>query len=70
MYSNLDDVYVHKGEKLSAKQEIGSVGINRITGEAEVELEIWKACASESSREEKSKTGTPSRRGRTGGRSL
>jgi murein hydrolase activator len=43
VYSNLDQVYVHKGEKISTRQEIGIVGVNHITGESEIELEIWKA---------------------------
>jgi murein hydrolase activator len=43
VYSNLDQVYVHKGDKISTRQEIGVVGVNHITGESEIELEIWKA---------------------------
>jgi len=43
VYSNLDNVYVHKGDKITTHQEIGIVGVNRITGETEIELEIWKA---------------------------
>jgi len=43
VYSNLDNVFIHKGDKLSVRQELGLVGVNRITGESEIELEIWKA---------------------------
>jgi len=43
VYSNLDKVFVHTGEKLTLKQEIGSVGVDKITGDSQVELEIWKA---------------------------
>ena len=43
VYSNLDKVFVHTGEKLTVRQEIGSVGVDKITGESQVELEIWKA---------------------------
>jgi murein hydrolase activator len=43
VYSNLDRVNVRKGEKIATHQEIGSVGVNRITGDTEIELEIWKA---------------------------
>jgi len=43
VYSNLDKVIVHTGEKLSVKQEIGTVGVDKITGEPQIELEIWKA---------------------------
>jgi septal ring factor EnvC (AmiA/AmiB activator) len=42
VYTNLENVTVHRGEKISLKQEIGTVGINPITGECEIELEIWK----------------------------
>jgi septal ring factor EnvC (AmiA/AmiB activator) len=43
VYSNLDNVFVHKGDKISVRQELGMVGVNRINGETEIELEIWKA---------------------------
>ena len=43
VYSNLDRVTVHTGEKLAVRQEIGTVGVDKITGDPQVELEIWKA---------------------------
>jgi len=43
VYSNLDRVSVHTGEKLTVRQEIGTVGVDKITGDPQVELEIWKA---------------------------
>lgn len=42
VYSNLDDVYVHAGEKVHTKQDIGVVGTNTINGETEMELQIWQ----------------------------
>ncbi len=43
VYSNLTQVFVHNGQKLSIKEEIGTAGVDKITGESQMELEIWKA---------------------------
>jgi septal ring factor EnvC (AmiA/AmiB activator) len=42
VYSNLSEVFVHAGDKVSVKQNIGSIAENVINGETEMELQIWK----------------------------
>lgn len=42
VYSNLEEVNVHAGEKVHTKQEIGTVGVNSINGEREMELQVWQ----------------------------
>ncbi len=42
VYSNLAEVYVHAGDKISVKQKIGSIAENIMNGETEMELQIWK----------------------------
>ncbi len=42
VYSNLDNVSVHTGEKVTTKQRIGSVGKDSDSGKGEIHLEIWR----------------------------
>jgi septal ring factor EnvC (AmiA/AmiB activator) len=42
VYSNLSSVFVKPGDKVSTKQELGTVAENSINGETELELQIWK----------------------------
>jgi murein DD-endopeptidase MepM/ murein hydrolase activator NlpD len=42
VYSNLTEVAVKMGDKLSLKQNIGVVATDRLTGETDLHLEIWK----------------------------
>jgi septal ring factor EnvC (AmiA/AmiB activator) len=43
VYSNLSEVYVHQGEKVSTKDLLGKVAENTETGQTEIELQIWKS---------------------------
>ena len=42
VYSNLEDVTVKMGDKLSVKQEIGTVVTSREDGKTMLHFEIWK----------------------------
>lgn len=42
VYSNLDEVYVKMGDKVSTKQNIGLVHTNEEDSKTEIHLEIWK----------------------------
>jgi septal ring factor EnvC (AmiA/AmiB activator) len=42
VYVNLEEVYVHAGDKLDTKQSIGKVAVNNFSGESELELQIWQ----------------------------
>jgi septal ring factor EnvC (AmiA/AmiB activator) len=42
VYSNLTEVAVKMGDKVSLKQNIGVVATDRLTGETDLHLEIWK----------------------------
>jgi septal ring factor EnvC (AmiA/AmiB activator) len=42
VYSNLEEVNVRKGQKVSVRQTIGKVNIDRKTNTSEVHFEIWK----------------------------
>lgn len=42
VYSNLDEVFVKQGDKLSTKERIGSIHTNKEDGKTELHLEIWK----------------------------
>ncbi|RYD70266.1 MAG: peptidase M23, partial [Sphingobacteriales bacterium] len=42
VYSNLSEVFVHAGDKISVKENIGSIAENIMNGETEMELQIWK----------------------------
>jgi septal ring factor EnvC (AmiA/AmiB activator) len=42
VYSNLEEVYVAKGDKVSLKQKIGKVYTDTEKGKTELHLEIWK----------------------------
>lgn len=41
VYSNLSQTRLSKGDMVSAKQMIGSLSINRITGASELHFELW-----------------------------
>jgi len=43
VYSNLDEVLVNKGDKVSTKQNIGKVYTNRNENKTELHFEIWQA---------------------------
>lgn len=45
VYSNLDEVSVKTGEKVTTKQQIGKVGQNSDGTRGELHLEIWKSTA-------------------------
>jgi murein hydrolase activator len=42
VYSNLDDVFVRKGDKIKTKQVLGKVHTSNQNGNTELHLEIWK----------------------------
>lgn len=42
VYSNLDEVFVTKGEKVTTKQNIGRVRTDSDSGNADLNLQIWK----------------------------
>ncbi len=42
VYSNVEDVYVKKGDKVSTKQSIGTIRTDTESGKAELNLQIWK----------------------------
>ncbi|MEG2178068.1 MAG: peptidoglycan DD-metalloendopeptidase family protein [Bacteroidales bacterium] len=42
VYSNLDQVYVHKGQKVTTKQSVGRVYTNTEEGKTELQFQIWK----------------------------
>lgn len=41
-YYNLSDVYVRKGEKVKAKQSLGAIVTNPITGKTEMKFFLYK----------------------------
>ncbi|MCU0370940.1 MAG: peptidoglycan DD-metalloendopeptidase family protein [Bacteroidales bacterium] len=43
VYSNLDDVYVRVGEKVTIKQKIGKVFTNKTDSKTELHFEIWQS---------------------------
>lgn len=43
VYSNLDEVYVKIGEKVSVKQKIGKIFTNRQDGKTELHFEVWQS---------------------------
>ncbi len=43
VYSNLDEVYVRVGEKVSIKQKIGKVFTNKSDSKTELHFEIWQS---------------------------
>lgn len=45
VYSNLEEVYVKSGDKVSTKQIIGKIRYDQKTGKTEMELQIWKLTA-------------------------
>lgn len=42
VYSNVEDVYVKKGDKVTTKQKIGTIRTNSESNKAELNLQIWK----------------------------
>jgi len=42
VYSNLDDVFVKQGDKVTTKQRIGSIHTSKEDSKTEIHLEIWK----------------------------
>ena len=42
LYSNLKDVYVKAGDKVTTKQTLGVIQTDENAGKTEVHLEIWK----------------------------
>ncbi len=42
VYSNLDKVYVEKGDKVRTLQDLGTVAMNRKTKVSEVHFEVWR----------------------------
>jgi len=42
VYSNLSEVYVKKGEKVSTKQSLGAISTDNETSKTELHFEIWK----------------------------
>lgn len=42
VYSNVEDVFVKKGEKVTTKQKIGTIKTDNESGQAELNLQIWK----------------------------
>ncbi len=42
VYSNVEDVFVKKGEKVTTKQRIGTVKADHESGQSEINLQIWK----------------------------
>ncbi len=42
IYSNLEEVYIKMGDKVSIKEKIGLVHTNEEESKTEVHLEIWK----------------------------
>lgn len=42
VYSNLDEVYVEKGEKVKTLQNLGTVAMDRKTKVSEVHFEVWR----------------------------
>jgi septal ring factor EnvC (AmiA/AmiB activator) len=42
VYTNLQEVFVSKGQKIESKQSIGTVLTDESTGKSEAHLEIWK----------------------------
>lgn len=51
VYSHLKEVYVTKGEEVDAKQAIGEVLTDDVTGKTEAHLEIWKVSADGTTKE-------------------
>lgn len=42
VYSNLEKIFVKKGDKISTKQSIGVIGLDSESGKGEINLQIWK----------------------------
>ncbi|MEG2666368.1 MAG: M23 family metallopeptidase, partial [Bacteroidales bacterium] len=42
VYSNLDQVYVSKGQKVGTKQSLGRIFNNTEEGKTELQFQIWK----------------------------
>ena len=42
VYSNLEEVFVKKGEQVSTRQVIGKLAMNRISKVSEVHFEVWR----------------------------
>lgn len=42
VYSNVEDLYVKKGDKVTTKQKIGTIRTNSESNKAELNLQIWK----------------------------
>lgn len=42
VYSNVENVYVKKGDKVNTKQNIGTIRTDSESGKAELNLQIWK----------------------------
>ncbi|MGI9160942.1 MAG: peptidoglycan DD-metalloendopeptidase family protein, partial [Saprospiraceae bacterium] len=42
VYSNLSEAFVEKGAEVQAKQAIGQVSANPITGASELHFELWQ----------------------------
>ncbi|MDE6307342.1 MAG: M23 family metallopeptidase, partial [Bacteroidales bacterium] len=42
VYSNLDQVSVKKGDKVTTKQTIGRVATNQEEGKTELQFQVWK----------------------------
>ena len=42
VYSNVEDVFVKKGDKVITKQKIGTIKTDNESGQAELNLQIWK----------------------------
>ncbi len=43
VYSNLDQVYVKIGEKVSTKQKIGTIFTNKTDSKTELHFEVWQS---------------------------
>lgn len=42
VYGNLTSVFVREGERVKAKQPIGEIYVDEMTGQAELQFQIWK----------------------------
>lgn len=42
VYSNLEEVYVRSGQKVTTKQKLGKIRFDQKSGKTEMELQIWK----------------------------
>jgi septal ring factor EnvC (AmiA/AmiB activator) len=55
VYSNLKEVYVEKGQRLSAKESIGVVLTDEVDGKTEAHIEIWKVGQNGTTKEDPAK---------------